>query len=113
MSDVSFSNLHCSHELKYCRRYYDEIKEPMDLQTMTTKLNENSYATMEDFARDMESIFRNCRTFNPPTTYPVACADTLERAFKKEWAKLMEKKLAWNEKRSLQGIMSKLVADPM
>lgn len=83
----------------------------MDFGTMSTKLSEGAYATMEDFAQDVELIFRNCRTFNPPTTYPVTCADTVERVFKKEWARAMEKKLAWNEKRSLQGIMTKLVAD--
>lgn len=80
---------------------------------MTTKLNEGAYTTMEEFAKDVDLIFRNCRTFNPPTTYPVTCADSVERVFKKEWAKAMEKKLAWNEKRSIQGAMNKLVADPM
>ncbi|KAI0937072.1 hypothetical protein AcV5_005059 [Taiwanofungus camphoratus] len=94
-----------------CPTYYEEIKEPIDFGTMSTKLSEGAYATMEDFAQDVELIFRNCRTFNPPTTYPVTCADTVERVFKKEWARAMEKKLAWNEKRSLQGIMTKLVAD--
>ncbi|TFY68605.1 hypothetical protein EVJ58_g911 [Rhodofomes roseus] len=96
-----------------CPTYYDEIKEPMDFGTMSTKLSEGTYTTMEDFARDVGHIFRNCRTFNPPTTYPVNCADVVERVFKKEWAKAMEKKLAWNEKRSLQAIMNKLVADPI
>lgn len=96
-----------------CPTYYDEIKEPMDFSTLSTKLNEGAYKTMEDFAQDVDLIFRNCRTFNPPTTYPVNCADALERVFKKEWAKITEKKLAWNEKRSLQSIMNKLVADPL
>ncbi|KZT72927.1 hypothetical protein DAEQUDRAFT_685309 [Daedalea quercina L-15889] len=96
-----------------CPTYYDEIKEPMDFGTMSTKLSEGAYVTMEEFAKDVELIFRNCRTFNPPTTYPVNCADAVERVFKKEWAKAMEKRLAWNEKRSLQGIMNKLIADPI
>ena len=85
----------------------------MDFGTMTNKLNDGAYATMEEFAKDVEQIFINCRIFNPPTTYPVTCADNLERIFKKEWSKAMEKKLAWNEKRSLQGVLNKLVADPM
>ncbi|GBE77479.1 Transcription initiation factor TFIID subunit 2 [Sparassis crispa] len=96
-----------------CPTYYDEIKEPMDFGTMSNKLGEGVYTTMEDFAKDIELIFSNCRTFNPPTTYPVNCADAVERVFKKEWAKAMEKKLAWNEKRSLQAIINKLVADPI
>ena len=93
-------------------RYYDEIKFPMDFGTMGTKLTDHAYTTMEEFAQDVDLVFTNCRTFNPPTTYPVNCADSLERAFKKEWQKAMEKKLSWNEKRSLQGIMTKLNADP-
>ncbi|OBZ68561.1 Transcription initiation factor TFIID subunit 2 [Grifola frondosa] len=96
-----------------CPTYYDEIKQPMDFGTMTGKLGEGKYSTMEEFAKDVGLIFNNCRTFNPPTTYPVTCADMVERAFKKEWVKVMEKKLAWNEKRSLQGVLSKLVADPI
>ena len=67
----------------------------MDFGTMSTKLSEGTYATMEEFAKDVELIFRNCRTFNPPTTYPVTCADAVERVFKKEWARAMERKLAW------------------
>lgn len=97
----------------HANRYYVEIKEPMDFSTISKKLDEGAYATMEDFAKDVELIFRNCRTFNPPTTYPVTCADAVERVWKKEWAKAMERKLAWNEKRSLQSLMNKLVADPM
>lgn len=93
-------------------RYYDEIKFPMDFGTMGTKLTDHAYTTMEEFAQDVDLVFTNCRTFNPATTYPVNCADSLERAFKKEWQKAMEKKLSWNEKRSLQGIMTKLNADP-
>ncbi|PCH34126.1 hypothetical protein WOLCODRAFT_130217 [Wolfiporia cocos MD-104 SS10] len=95
-----------------CPTYYDEIKDPMDLGTISTKLSEAAYATMEDFAKDVELILANCRTFNPPTTYPVNCADVVERVFKREWAKATERKLAWNEKRSLQSIMNKLAQDP-
>lgn len=45
---------------------------------------------MEEFAADVGFIIRNCRTFNPATTYPVTCTDGVERVFKKEWAKIME-----------------------
>ena len=80
---------------------------------MTTKLNEHRYTTMEDFAKDVELIFSNCRIFNPPTTYPVNCADVVEKVFRREWSKATEKKLSWNEKRSLQSILGKLVQDPV
>lgn len=85
----------------------------MDFGTMTLRLNNNEYNTMEEFAKDVELVLSNCRLFNPPTTYPTDCADAVERAFKKEWSKLMEKKISWTEKRSLQSLMTNLVKEPM
>ncbi|KAI0830772.1 hypothetical protein BC628DRAFT_1355553 [Trametes gibbosa] len=96
-----------------CPTYFDEIKEPMDFGTMGTKLTEGKYSTMEEFSKDVEQVFQNCRAFNPPTTYPVLCAEAVERVWKKEWAKVMERKLSYAEKRSLQGLMKTLVNDPL
>src|SRR4051794_11254367 len=83
----------------------------MDFGTISQRLAEGTYTTMEEFAKDIDLVFSNCRTFNPPGTYPVTCADIVERTFKKEWAKVMEKKLSWAEKRALQGIMTAIVKD--
>ena len=85
----------------------------MDFGTISTKLNQNKYVTMGDFAKDVELVFSNCRQFNPPETYPVTCADVVERVFKKEWPKAIERKLSWVEKRGLQGVMTVLVKEPM
>lgn len=78
---------------------------------MKNKLDKSQYATMEEFAKDVELIFANCRAFNPPTTPPTVCADVVEKAFKKEWVKAMEKKLSASEKRSLVSVMNKLQGD--
>lgn len=86
---------------------------PMDFGTISTKLAQNKYVTMEDFSKDIELVFDNCRQFNPPETYPVTCTDVVERAFKKEWPKAIERKLSWVEKRGLQGIMTTLVKESM
>lgn len=83
----------------------------MDFGTMSSKLNKGTYRFMEEFAKDAELVFHNCRQFNPPATYPVTCADIIEKAFKKEWSKAMEKKLSWQEKRSLQGFMTTLIKE--
>ncbi len=85
----------------------------MDFGTMSSKLTEGKYATMEEFAKDMELVFSNCRIFNPPTTYPVQCADTLERLFKKEWVKATERKLPHNDKTALRKILSQLISEPL
>ncbi|KAI9511720.1 hypothetical protein F5148DRAFT_1168299 [Russula earlei] len=96
-----------------CPTYFDEIKNPMDFGTMMQNINSGKYSTMEEFTRDIGLVFSNCKLFNPPTTYPVQCADVLERVFKKEWARLAEKRMAWSEKRSLQSLMTTLVKDPL
>jgi len=59
----------------------------------------------------VELVLENCRLFNPPTTPPRDCADAVERVWKKEAAKLSEKRLPGMEKRSLQGLMTKLLKE--
>jgi hypothetical protein len=44
--------------------YHDVIKNPMDLQTISRKLNENAYANWQAWAADVELIFDNCVTYN-------------------------------------------------
>jgi transcription initiation factor TFIID subunit 2 len=92
--------------------YYDEIKEPMDLATMETKVDSQQYVTMADFHADMQRIFANCRQFNPPGTVPVQYADTLSQAFDKEWKAVNVLKLEYNEVRSLQALLNKLKTTP-
>jgi transcription initiation factor TFIID subunit 2 len=108
--DVNFA---CRANAHAVLRYYDEIKHPMDLKTMSDRLNEGRYSTMEQFREDMDLIFKNCRLFNPPGTYPVICADLLESTFEREWTKGSEKKLSYGEKRSIQVLLNKLIADDM
>lgn len=85
----------------------------MDFGTISNKLTQGKYSTMEELGSDIELVFSNCRQFNPPATFPVTCADVVERAFKKEWPKAIERKLSWMEKRGLQGVMTALVKEPM
>ena len=85
----------------------------MDFGTINQRINQNKYETMEDFRGDVILVFRNCRQFNPPGTFPYICADNVEAAFNKEWERAMEKRLEWGEKRSLQGILSQLLKEDM
>ncbi|KAF7302593.1 Transcription initiation factor TFIID subunit 2 [Mycena chlorophos] len=91
-----------------CPTYLQEIVNPMDFGTIMEKLGAGLYSTMEEFRDDIELVFANCRQFNPPLTYAYGCADAVEKVFKKEWPKAMEKKL---DKRGLQGIMNNLVKE--
>ncbi|KZS93535.1 hypothetical protein SISNIDRAFT_441399 [Sistotremastrum niveocremeum HHB9708] len=92
-----------------CPTYYDEIKHPMDFETLSNNLDSGRYSTMEAFAHDVELIFSNCRLFNPPTTPPTEWASAVERVWKKEWNKALEKRLGGHEKRALQGLLTRLM----
>ncbi|EIW70367.1 hypothetical protein TREMEDRAFT_29235, partial [Tremella mesenterica DSM 1558] len=63
--------------------YYDVITTPMDLSTMESKLENNHYATIEDFVADAKLIFSNCRQYNgEKSTYTVQ-ANKLEKALER------------------------------
>ncbi|KAK0246182.1 hypothetical protein EDD85DRAFT_924985 [Armillaria nabsnona] len=94
-----------------CPSYLEEITQPMDFGTMSEKLTQNQYQTMEGFRADFELVISNCRQFNPIKTYPHDCAAVLEKYFRKEWPKLVERKLTFAEKRGLLGVMTSIVKD--
>ncbi|KAL4266270.1 Transcription initiation factor TFIID subunit 2 [Pleurotus pulmonarius] len=96
-----------------CPTYLDEISHPMDFGTMSQKLNESKYATMEDFLKDVELVFSNCRQFNPPLTYPIDCVEVVEKVFKKEWQKSPDRKLPYITKRGIQAVLNTLAKDPL
>lgn len=61
--------------------YYDHIKYPMDLKTMTDRLKTRYYVTRRLFIADMTRIFTNCRLYNSPDTEYYRCANALEKYF--------------------------------
>lgn len=81
--------------------YYDVITEPMgkihvtnyheisvihiiliDLTTLDQNVETDVYQTMEEFIRDVQKIFDNCRVYNAEATNYTRCANRLERYFK-------------------------------
>ncbi|RCH84015.1 histone acetyltransferase, partial [Rhizopus azygosporus] len=61
--------------------YYEIIKEPMDLTTLEENVKADSYPTMEDFVKDTQKIFDNCKTYNAEDTEYAKCGVKLERFF--------------------------------
>ncbi|XP_057977992.1 histone acetyltransferase GCN5 isoform X2 [Malania oleifera] len=62
--------------------YYDIIKDPMDLKTMTKRVeSELYYVTFEMFVADVKRMFANARTYNSPETIYYKCATRLEAHF--------------------------------
>ncbi|RWS30538.1 histone acetyltransferase KAT2B-like protein [Leptotrombidium deliense] len=68
-------------EVEVAPDYYDYIKHPMDLKTMSDRLRSKYYVTKSKFISDMMRIFNNCRLYNSPETEYYRCANTLERFF--------------------------------
>ncbi|XP_015969734.1 histone acetyltransferase GCN5 [Arachis duranensis] len=62
--------------------YYDIIKDPIDLKTMTKRVeSEQYYVTFEMFVADVKRMFQNARTYNSPETIYYKCATRLELHF--------------------------------
>ncbi|KAJ8366911.1 hypothetical protein AAFF_G00336810 [Aldrovandia affinis] len=61
--------------------YYQVIRFPMDLKTMSERLKSRYYSTRKLFMADMQRIFTNCREYNPPESKYYKCANLLEKHF--------------------------------
>lgn len=59
--------------------YPEKIKKPMDLRTITEKMNE--YKTEEEFVNDVRLIFSNCYTYNGDDSPVSKMAHELETYF--------------------------------
>lgn len=62
--------------------YYEVIKEPMDMQTLEEKVDEDVYETIDMFEKDTQKIFDNCKSYNQDGTPYHKCAVKLEKFFK-------------------------------
>ncbi|RYO73887.1 hypothetical protein DL762_010619 [Monosporascus cannonballus] len=51
--------------------YYNFIKQPMDLGTMTKKLKSLSYKSKQDFVMDLNLIWDNCLKYNQDMNHPL------------------------------------------
>lgn len=61
-----------------------KVKKPMDLGTVTTKLENESYKTAEQWKNDMKLIWDNAREFNPEGTLLNQIASELKLYFEKK-----------------------------
>ena len=61
--------------------YHDIIKQPMDLGTAKTKMDNRQYRSPGSFAADVRLMFTNCYKYNPPDHDVVAMARKLQEVF--------------------------------
>uniref|UniRef100_A0A8C0HCW6 histone acetyltransferase n=1 Tax=Chelonoidis abingdonii TaxID=106734 RepID=A0A8C0HCW6_CHEAB len=61
--------------------YYEIIRFPIDLKSMTERLKNRYYVTKKLFIADLQRIITNCREYNPHDSDYCKCANTLEKFF--------------------------------
>ena len=66
------------------------IKYPRDLGSVKIKLEKNGYETVQDFLNDIQLIWDNCHTYNPPLNQITKYAQFCEKKFKKEFEKVFK-----------------------
>ena len=74
--------------------YYSIIDEPMDLQTMENKLDQDEYINLAQFLGDITKIVLNCRYFYHSCTIIYKTADKLETFVARKLPAIREKILA-------------------
>ncbi|KAL2496820.1 Transcription factor GTE4 [Forsythia ovata] len=68
--------------------YFEIIKNPMDLGTVKTKLNQNLYKSPVEFAEDVRLTFQNAMTYNPKEQDVYMMAEQLSKIFEDKWASI-------------------------
>jgi len=71
--------------------YFDVIKEPMDLGTVSEKLSYGEYESIDDFVADVRLIWSNALLYNPPGNEVHEMAQSLSNLFEKKISILYEK----------------------
>jgi bromodomain-containing factor 1 len=67
--------------------YYAIIKKPMDLSTISKKLDGGSYTHAHEFEKDVRLMLNNCFKFNPAGNPVNAMGQQMQELFEKEWSK--------------------------
>lgn len=65
--------------------YFQVIKKPMDLSTMTQKVKQGEYAKASEFKADFELMINNCLSFNPVGNPVRDLGIELRRHFESLW----------------------------
>ena len=84
--------------------YLDVIKYPRNLSMIQFKLENDNYPTIQSFLNDVQLIWDNCYTYNPPNNYISKCAQFCEKKFKKEFEKNFNVNIDVNEEYSHDNI---------
>lgn len=67
--------------------YFDIIKDPMDLKTVSSKLQAGKYMHPDDLVQDIDLIFANCALYNPKGTPEALIGEKVALAWSQIWSK--------------------------
>jgi hypothetical protein len=70
------------------RDYYSDIYDPMDLGTVSRRLNGNRYMDLHSFARDVRLTFHNAMVYNDKGDDVYESAAELSEIFESGWASI-------------------------
>ncbi|SCU90242.1 LAME_0E07668g1_1 [Lachancea meyersii CBS 8951] len=68
-----------------CPTYFDYVKQPMDLGSVSRKLSNWEYENVEQVEADVRLVFKNCYAFNPDGTIVNMMGHRLEEVFNSRW----------------------------
>ena len=74
-------------------QYYAQIKRPIAFDLIAKKLSLDLYAEFEQFETDVNLVFQNAKTFNPPEHFIYKDAKFLQQRFESACKATREKKL--------------------
>ena len=103
--DEAFEFLEPVNYIKYNIPDYPKIiRYPKDLGTIKTKLEKNGYGSIQNFLNDIQLVWDNCHTYNPPLNQITKYAQFCEKKFKKEFEKTFKISIEPNEEYSHENI---------
>ncbi|ROV87660.1 hypothetical protein VSDG_09644 [Cytospora chrysosperma] len=88
--------------------YHNIIKQPMDLGTMSERLDNGQYESANAFKADFNLMIKNCFKFNPEGTVANMAGKDLEKVFEKKWSE----KGAWMNKHNQSSVHAASATSP-
>lgn len=74
--------------LDYAPAYYAMISRPIALNDIMSKMRKGDYSDADEFDTDMQQLFRNCFTFNPPGSDVYVMGERLKAVYERTFSKL-------------------------
>lgn len=104
-------NIKVDPELDEVPDYFEKVKNPMDLGTVKSKIEDGNYNSLEEVKSDVNQIWENAEIYHGRPSLEVFMADRLKKIFDKKFSTSVETKSheEWaNEYSKCQMVISQL-----